>query len=167
MDLRSEVELNIESILIKIEKAENYYKSLEPLEFIKYVTDEQVKLKKNNTIESYCRKFFDKFNSEYVTVIKKSTNTQTGINCRRSAGDVFRTGYSYLGDKITLAGVLTQIYELLETNKIGSNYCFDINKRVYIDRGMNNGCYYDKNQPDELGLTQNHYLLLKKYIQEK
>ena len=164
MNLREDVELTIEAILDKLQKSEDYYKSLELLIF-KRNDGSKVIVKKTNTAKSFVTKFFEKFNNEFYTHYKNSDNSYSTIETRRSIGDVFRSAYSYLGSKITLVDVLVETYQLWENKEIGSNYCKQITKRVYIDRGDNNGCYYDSTLPDELGLTKAHYLLLKNHIQ--
>lgn len=160
MDLRDKVALTKEAVLEKIQKAENYYKTLEKLEFRKLPSD-KVKMRKDNTAESFVRKFFDKFNTEFATYYSVSGNLYCNIDTRRSIGDVYRTAQCYLGKKITLKDIMIETYKRVLDQKICENYCYQINKRVYKERGPNkNGQYYDPSQLDEFGLTKAHYDLL-------
>lgn len=160
MNLRGEVALTREAVLAKLATAEEYYKSLEPLIFKKANTGEEVKLRKDNTSESFVRKFFTKFSVEYNTYYKQSNNIYSNIDERRSIGDVFRIAYCYLGNKITLKDIVIHTYNRIENNELTGNYCRMINKRVYKDRPNKNGTFFDSTYPDELGLTQAHYKLL-------
>ena len=162
MDLRTEVPLTIEAILDKITKAEDYYKSLEKLDFRKAdPAQTKVKLKKDNNVESFVRKFFDKFNKEYRTHYTLSNNIYCILETRRSIGDIFRCAYCYLGSKIKLKDIIIETYKRNLSKNICANYCYQINKRVYKERGeKKNGEYYDPTKSDELGFTLAHYKLL-------
>lgn len=167
MNLRGEVPLTLEAILAKVAIAEEYYKSLEVLRFKKTVNNELVKLKKNNDSKTFTRKFFEKFNKEYNTFYKETDNIYCNIDTRRSIGDVFRAAYNYLGDKITLADIMVETYNKVEEKTIASNYCYQINKRVYKERGQTNGSYYDPTKSDELGFIKAHYQLLADHYNNK
>jgi len=168
MNLRAPVELNITAILSRIKEAEDYYKTLPRVEFRRSANSPKIKLKSDNTTESFVRKFFSKFNWEYKTyfsdTVVKAVNTELycDINTRRSIEDIYRTSYCYLGDKLTLKDLIIEVYNTVMAKSAGSNYCRQINKRVYKDREAKNGCYYDETQYDELGLQRAHYQLLIK-----
>lgn len=162
-DIRAEhIILKLPNILAEIEKREIDYKAMVPLSFIKETTGEPVKLKKNNNAESFVRKFFEKFNKEYETIIKSSKETYCGINTRRSIEDVFRLAYSYLGEKITLKDIIIATYNKILAGELTANNCYQINKRVYKDRPQQNGNFYNSGNTDELGFTRDHYTLLTK-----
>lgn len=169
MDLRTEVDLTMDAILEKIAKAEAYYISLEKLDFRKMdAAQSKVKLKKDNTTETFVRKFFDKFNVEYRTHYTESNNIYCINETRRSIGDVFRCAYSYLGSKIKLKDVILETYKRNLDKSICANYCYQINKRVYKERGENkNGQYYDPNYSDELGFKLAHYKILYNHFTQK
>lgn len=163
MNLRTDTALTKEAVLAKIKQAEIYYQTLEKLDFRKSSSlADKVKMRKDNTAESFVRKFFDKFNTEFKTYYSKSGQLYTDLDTRRSIGDLYRTAQSYLGNnKITLLDIIIYTYKRVLNKEICSNYCYRINKRVYKERGPNkNGLYYDSNYVDELGLTQAHYQLL-------
>lgn len=159
MHSRSAVDLRIADILARITEAENYYKGLEALHF-RRADGSVVAVKKTNTAESFCRKFIAKFNEEFRTFYTNSKNLYTTVNTRRSIGDIFRCAYSILGDKITLKDIIVEMIKLVDNEEAGSNYCFQINKRVYKFRGNKNGNFFDPGQHDELGFTEAHYRML-------
>lgn len=162
MNLRHSVALRLQDVLTRIKEAEDYYKSLQPLMFLRKADKEEIKLKKSNNAETFVKKFFEKFNSEYVTVFKESKRVDTDVNTRRSIGDIFRIAYSYLGDKITLEDIIIEVTKAVENKQCASNYCYQINKTVYKERGNTNGTYYNPEISNELGLTRAHYHLLYK-----
>jgi len=159
MHSRSEVPLTIDAINNRVKEAEDYYKNLEPLIF-RREGGMIVPLKKDNTAKSFVKKFIVKFNEEFRTFYKKSNNLYTTTGTRRSAGDVFRCAYSYLGDKITLTDILIELTKAVDNEFAGSNTCQQINKRVYKDRGKTNGSYFNTGVLDEFGFTRAHYNLL-------
>lgn len=165
MNLKTNTELTIEAVLAKLLIAQEYYESLEILVFKK--DDLIIKLRKDNTSKSFTRKFFDKFSKEFKTYYKGSGNIYSNIDERRSLGDVFRIAYSYLGNKIQLKDIASECFELVKLEKIASNTCNQINKRVYKERGLTNGTYYNKTEIDELGLTYSHYELLYNHLKIK
>lgn len=163
MDLREEVPLTKIAVLARIAEAEKYYQTLEKLDFRRSnLETDKVKMRKDNTAESFVRKFFNKFNTEFKTYYSKSGKLYTDLDTRRSIGDLYRTAQSYLGDnKITLLDIIKYTYQKVLKKEICSNYCYRINKRVYKERGPNkNGLFYDPNYIDELGLKEAHYKLL-------
>lgn len=157
MELREPVELNIEAIRAKIKLAEDHYKSLEPL--VLY-SNKIIKLKKDNTHESFVRKFFDKFSLEYITLVKSNNNLYCEQDCRRSIEDVFRLADSHFKDVIGLEDILYHTYKRVKEGNLTGNYCYQINKRVYKNRPAKNGSFYDPNKEDELGFKQAHYELI-------
>lgn len=163
MHSRSEVALNINAILDRVKEAEEFYKNLEPLNF-RRSDGSIVPVRKDNTVKSFVEKFFVKFNEEFRTFYKKSMNLYTGIDTRRSVGDVYRAAYSYLGSKITLADIMVETQLLISNNRIASNTCQQINKRVYKERGRTNGTYYNPENYDEFGFTKRHYDLLINHL---
>lgn len=163
MNLRTQTDLTIEAVLAKLKIAEDYYKTLEVLNF-KRINNTIVTVKKTNNAESFTRKFFDKFAKEFKTYYKVSNNQYSDLDERRSLGDVFRLAYSYLGNKIELKDIAFECFKLVEEKKIASNYCNNIKKRVYKERGDYNGRYFNVNDIDELGLTKDHYTLLYNHL---
>lgn len=162
MDLKEKVALDKQAILDKIELAAEYYKSLPKLAFERSLDSEKIKLKRTHTEKTFVDKFFNKFNLEYKTILKDSGDIDTTIGTRRSIGDVFRIAYSYLGNKISLLEIIKEAQILIINKGIASNYCYQIKKRVYKERGVTNGAYYNPSEYDELGLTKAHYDLLLK-----
>lgn len=166
MDLRRPVALDLDSILTRIAEAEEYYKSLPRVEFRRSPNSPKIKLKSDNTTESFIRKFFSKFNIEYKTyfadTVVKNVNSgeYCGLDTRRSIEDIYRISYCYLGTKLTLKDLVIEVYKSVQNKTAGSNWCTQILKRVYKDRGDRNGNFFDSGKSDELGLTQAHYKLL-------
>lgn len=159
---RESVSLTKAAVLARIQEHEDYYKSLPKLSFVKHRTNEPVNLKRTHTAKTFTAKFFEKFNEEYLTMDKSQGIQDTKNSARRSAGDVFRCAYSYLGDKITLLDIIIECHKLIDDKQVGSNHCYQIDKRVYKERGQNNGQYYNPREYDEFGFTQAHYNLLKR-----
>lgn len=162
MNLRGEVALTREAVVAKLLVAQEYYQSLEKLYFAIGDKSPKIKLKKDNTAESFVRKFFSKFSLEYRTYYEGSNNLYEAVDTRRSIGDIYRLAFCYLGNKITLEDIIIHTYSRIINDELTGNYCYRINKRVYKDRPAKNGSFFDHSYADELGLTQAHYNLLIK-----
>lgn len=161
MDLKQPVPLKLQDVLNRIEQAEKYYKSLTPLLFIRLKDSEVIRLKRTHTAETFVKKFLEKFNKEYITVFKESKKTDTHVNCRRSVEDIYRIAYSYFGDRITLKDIIIELTKAVDDKLCATNWCTQILKTVYKERGNTNGSYYNAEKYNELGLTKAHYDLLK------
>lgn len=152
----------LDQVLKRLETAEKHWDKLVPLQLRRPADGSVVTMKKSNTAESFTRKFFEKFYKEFNTTYGSGL-IATPVNRRRSVEDIYRIASCYLGKKIRLKDILNAIWELnFEKKTIGSNFCYQIEKRVYMDRsGRNsNGVYYDATKADELGLMKCHYELL-------
>lgn len=167
MDLRDAVKPSLADILARISLAETSYREMPKLA-LKSSLDEPIKkLKKDNTAESFVRKFFDKFNKEFLTVDYQDNSEFCETDTRRSIEDVYRLAYAYFGQKFSLVDIICETYKRVLQGDLTANYCYRINRRVYKNRPAKNGSYFDPRYTDELGFMKEHYDILINYYNNK
>lgn len=112
----------------------------------------------NLSIEKFIENFINKYRNIYNTYNKNSI--QCGIGRRRSLGDIYQI-IKYYYPNISLLEVKNILTNLCVNNKINTNVCYDINKRVYFTNSMNLGILRSEFK-DEFGMNWNDLVNCKK-----
>lgn len=117
--------------------------------------------RKTQTLESFLTKFFIEWNVEKITIFVDDSTEQTGINKRRSLGDIYII-CKYYYPNCTLKEVLTLLYVTLNNNLTGfrTSYCHTIKKRVWYYSEHSQNLQSGKDTIDEFNHALIYYINL-------
>lgn len=117
--------------------------------------------RKTQTLEAFLTRFFTEWNVEKITIFVDDSTQQTGINKRRSLGDIYMI-CKYYYPNCTLKEVLTLLYVTLNNNLAGfrTSYCHTINKRVWYYSENSQNLQNNKDTLDEFNYVFIYYINL-------